>query len=208
MVVVRGTAVTLDGTPVKNVNGRTMAVSGKEGPMWASDKAGKFVIHLPPGTYKLWTLGAKSKAVTLVVPKGKSSVSVKVIAKKIGDRLPLKFVSPDGKPVANARMGAGLRAGNGAWGGGPSHTDASGIMTEVLEYDAPVSFFFAAPGIGYARLDIEDDQTLFSETPIVVQLQSGPYVSGRVKAKSTGMPLGGVKIYPDRVYRKGDPWHA
>ncbi|HUV04256.1 MAG TPA: carboxypeptidase-like regulatory domain-containing protein [Armatimonadota bacterium] len=201
LVTVRGTVVTVDGRPLEGVNGST-----EGGPCWVSGKGGKFVIKLKPGTYKLWALAAKSRAVTLVVPKGKSSVSVRVIAKRMKNRVPLKFLTPGGRPAANARMASGMRAGSGTWGMGPVSTDARGILMEQVEYDAPVWFFSAASGIGYAKLEIADDETLFSEEPILVQLSSGPYVSGRVVAERGGMPLGGVNIYPWRVYKKGDPW--
>lgn len=200
-VKVYGTVVTVDGKPVEGVNGRT-----EPGPSWVSHKDGKFTIDLLPGTYRLWALAAKSRAVTLVVPRGKAPVSVRVVAKRMKNRVPLKFLTPEGTPAADAQMGSGMRAGSGSWGSGRVSTDASGILMETVEYDAPVWFFFAASGIGYATLEIADDEMLFSDEPITVQLSTGPYVSGFILAEPTSIPLGGVKVYPRRVYKEGDPW--
>lgn len=204
-VRVNGVVVTSDGTPKKNVNGRTMSESGQEGPCWASGVDGKFVIHLTAGTYKLWAVGAKARAVTLVVPKGRTPVSVRVIAKNIGNHLPLRFVTDDGRPVADASMNVGER-GSGGWGCGGASTDAKGMMMWIVEGDAPIRLFFAGSGVGYGRLDITDDGMLSSEQPITVQLSTGPYVSGRVLSGPGGVPLGGIPVFPQRKYFAGDPW--
>lgn len=205
-VKVKGTVVTTDGTPIKYVNGRTATVSGKGSSVWSSDRDGKFVIDLTPGTYRLWALGAKSKAVTLAVPKGRAPVSVRVIAKRTGNRLPIRFLMPDGRPATNVLMGSSETTGGGVWGSGPVSTDARGMMTWVVEDDAPIWLLFAGNGVGYAKVGITDDETLFSDQPVVIQLTEGPYVSGRVVSRSGSAPLGGIRLYPRRIHREGDPW--
>jgi hypothetical protein len=100
LVKVRGTTVTTDGHPLKHVRGECADASDKHVASWDSEEDGRFLLQLKPGTYKLWATAAKSKPVTLHVPRGARSVSVTVIGRleKLV-RVEGTVVSPEGKPM-------------------------------------------------------------------------------------------------------------
>lgn len=212
-VAVHGTVVTLDGKPVESASGRTLDASGNQGPSWASGKGGKFRTFLKPGTYKLWTIGAKFKAVTLIVPKGRSAISIKVISKLTRDKAAIKFMRSDGVPASNTRIYYREKTSMSMRAYRPVTTDANGMIMWRLEDDAPIGFTFSALDTGYAKLDITDDETLFNTETFAVRFSSDAvstasrYISGRVISESDGAPLGGIVFYPTRIYKENDPWN-
>jgi hypothetical protein len=68
--------------------------------------------------------------------------------------------------------------------------------------------FVAGNGVGYANVDIRSDEEFAEGQPVEVRLSGGPSVSGTVVAEGSGVPLGGVKVYPRRLTREGDPWRG
>jgi len=143
----------LDGTPARNVNGKT-----EGGPSWASDKEGKLSVDLKPGTHKLWALGAKARAVTLVVPRGKSPVSVRVIAKQIGNGC-RSSSEPDGMPAANAHISYSQMTVRSVSGRLCQH-GWKGIVMWRVEDDAPIGNSLRT-WHGYAKLDLSDEMLFF-----------------------------------------------
>ncbi|WP_319586304.1 hypothetical protein [uncultured Desulfobulbus sp.] len=156
-----------------------------------------FVADLSPGS--------------VVIPKSGHLVSVKATGSLMMNRMQIRFIAPDGTPVANTRIWCrGRGAGNQPYR--PITTDAHGIIMWRLVNDAPIRLSFAALDIGYAKLDITDDETSHSDKYIIVRFTSDTrstasrYLSGRV-ISSSGKPLGGVVFYPTRIYKENDPWN-
>jgi len=143
-------------------------------------------------------------------PHAKTAATAPGVGQPVGspkrDAITFRFLAPDGKCVRNALMGFGVKAGAGGWGMGTLKTGADGLLTLHGRFKPPVWFFFAANGVGYAKLDVPSDKVIAIGEPVVVRLSSGPSVSGTIVARSSGTPLGGIKVYPWRVLQDGDPW--
>lgn len=197
-VIVRGTVVSPNGKQSQEVKGVCVGIDSDVVKHWYAGDNGIFKLKLEPGPYKIWAYCAKAKAVSLIVPKGVRSISLKVIGRS-KNAVSLKFISPQGNPLANDYIG-GTNSGGG-------RTDSNGISAlNYIEKDAPIEILFVRPGIGYAHLKISNDEYLYREDPITVRLQRGTIVSGIVASESTGTPLGGVIVFPIRDSKDGDKW--
>jgi len=165
--------------------------SGKQVWRGYAGEDGVFRVKLPPGSYRIWALGAKVRAVDLTVPDGADTVAAKVIGRS-HNYVKLRFVTPQGKPVAGVRVGLGRTNSNG-----------TAVLTA---HDAPINDMFFEPGLGYGRLKIDTDEELFRPEPIRVIFHTGRPVVGRAVSESTGRPLGGLLAFPVRQEESGDEW--
>ncbi len=201
LVTVKGTAVSIHGKPLANVKGECQnPSSGMLGPNWTSGADGTFILKLKPGPYKIWAYGARSKEITFTASPDDAGTRVTVISSP-NNKLLLEFRRPNGKPLTNATVIYGVLGGRGFVKVGP--TGCVGAPTQGY---LPFHAFFVLAGVGYADVNVTDEETMFGDNPLVVRLHGGQYVSGRVVGESNGLPLGGVKVYPSRQPGKGDPW--
>ncbi len=201
LVSVEGTVVSVDGKPLPKMFGVCRnQETGKLGPQWRSGQDGKFLVKLELGRYKIWARGSMAKAVELVAKPGDDKVSIKVIGDPMRNGLQLKFESPDGKPLSNTSISYAEAGGKGFL-----KTDANGLSM-YTPYEAFFHLFFNRNKVGFADLIITSEEVAFSDEPVLVRLNSGAFVSGRVVSDKTGAPIGGVPIFPEMIETNDDRW--
>ena len=135
-------------------------------------------------------------------PAGAVALDEKKVAVHV--TLRFRFLTPSGKPNANTviQYMPGRPMVNAA-----VITDTKGIGEISCEnIDIYDEWYFVCYGVGYARLRIDADCGRSDKKPILVHLQTGPFISGRVISEKAGVRLGGIKLYPFRKQDKKDKW--
>jgi len=199
LVEVKGIVVSAKGELQRRVWGACAASLNEPAPaQWYASDDGRFTAMMQPGSYWFWAFGAKAKAVRVAVPQGANSVSTKVIG-RTNNELKVRLEMSRGKPLA--RVYVTFADSSQGW------TDGRGRLSLHSKRDAPYHNLAFVRRVGYAKLDIATDDELFADRRFLMRLHGGKMLPGKVLSDS-GIPLGGVVIFPVRKAIDKDPWSS
>jgi len=168
--------------------GNTLPVPGMSGV--PTNSHGRFtIVGVPEGKYYLWVVAGgyqsfgRSVAVSPNVPASFEAALVKP------KHLLVKVLSPSGKPVVKKAVYVSMLVGR-RWRRATCSSDTEGCCRLTL--CRPRKVFAHVPGVGSNVVDA--DPKAPADTPVEIHLASQCTVSGTVKERGSGRPVGGVQV--------------
>ncbi len=196
-VLFHGVAVTPSGKPIRGAyiafaeTGNISYISHT-----SADECGRFKLSLKPGEYDVWVPGAKVKKVHLIVSHDTAPDNL-IVTGREDEYITFAFLKPDGTPAAKSKILMSM--------GYSPETDEKGELQDRGSFDAPRRFHVIAPGLGYGECAFNDDSEIYNTSKVTIQLHTGGTITGIVREKGTGRPIGGREICP--FYKDGhSPW--
>lgn len=162
-----------------------------------TDAHGRFTLRgVRAGTRRLWASGDDylgTLSGPLEVRAATESFGVELVLERFGDEdlIEGRVVSPDGKPVANAKLHYRFSGSWGRSGSGTMGVDRDGAFRLVISYPGDYSFSATDPEGRWGGVSVEDVQP--GTRDLVLRMPENTYFDLHVTDRG-GAPVGGMRI--------------
>jgi hypothetical protein len=176
--------------------------------MTFTDEHGRFALtHVPAGpcTVTVQGLDLEHRRIEVHVAPGEQPAPVEITLYPFRPQVVFQFTDTRGRPVAGQAL---FQTYTNGFGG--LQTDGEGVWRDQWMDSGAKRCLFGWPTIGWAELTVVVEEGI-PETPVRVILAPGANVSGTVRERGSGDPVGGVAVYPHRAGPAGEheqlsPW--